>query len=42
MDPGASKENMEAFAKARGFEKCSLVPGIGARLAAGFILESME
>jgi C_GCAxxG_C_C family probable redox protein len=42
MDPGASEENMEAFAKAKGFEKCSLVPGIGARLAAGFIVESME
>ena len=42
MDPGASKENMEAFAKAKGFEKCSLVPGIGSRLAAGFIIESME
>ena len=42
MDPGASKENMEAFAKAKGFEKCSLIPGIGSRLAAGFIIESME
>ena len=42
MDPGASEENMEAFARARGFEKCGLAPGIGARLAAGFIIESME
>jgi C_GCAxxG_C_C family probable redox protein len=42
MDPGASEENMETFARARGFEKCGLAPGIGARLAAGFIIESME
>jgi C_GCAxxG_C_C family probable redox protein len=40
MDPGASPENMAAFAEARGFEKCSLLPGIGARLAAGIIIES--
>ena len=40
MDPGASKEHMEAFAKAQGFEKCGLAPGIGARLAAEFIIES--
>jgi C_GCAxxG_C_C family probable redox protein len=42
MDPAASPENMEAFAKARGFEKCGLLPGIGARLAAEIIIESME
>jgi C_GCAxxG_C_C family probable redox protein len=41
MDPAASAENMEAFAKAKGFEKCSLVPGIGARLAAEIIIESL-
>jgi C_GCAxxG_C_C family probable redox protein len=40
MDPTASAENMETFAKAHGFEKCSLVPGIGARLAAEIIIES--
>ncbi len=39
MDPAASEENMEAFARAKGFEKCSLVPGIGARLAAEIIIE---
>jgi hypothetical protein len=33
---------MEAFARAKGFEKCSLLPGIGARLAAEIIIESME
>jgi C_GCAxxG_C_C family probable redox protein len=39
MDPAASPENMEAFAKAKGFEKCGLMPGIGARLAAEIIIE---
>jgi len=42
MDPAASPENMEAFAEAKGFEKCGLLPGIGARLAAEIIIESME
>lgn len=42
MDPGASPENMEAFARAQGFEKCGLLPGIGARLAAEIIIESLE
>ena len=42
MDPGASEEYMETFAKAQGFEKCGLAPGIGARLAAEFIIESLE
>jgi len=42
MDPAASEENMEAFARAKGFEKCSLIPGIGARLAAKIIIESLE
>lgn len=42
MDPGASPENMEAFAGAKGFEKCGLLPGIGARLAVEIVIESME
>jgi C_GCAxxG_C_C family probable redox protein len=42
MDPAASEENMEAFAKAKGFEKCGLLPGIGARLASEIIIESLE
>jgi len=42
MDPAASEENMEAFAQAKGFEKCGLGPGIGARLAAEIIIESMD
>ena len=41
MDPGASPENMKAFEQAKGFEKCSLLPGIGARLAAEIIIESI-
>jgi C_GCAxxG_C_C family probable redox protein len=41
MDPGASPEHMAAFAEARGFEKCGLATGIGARLAAEFMIDSM-
>jgi C_GCAxxG_C_C family probable redox protein len=41
MDPGASPENMKAFAEAKGFEKCSLLPGIGARIAAEIIIDSI-
>jgi C_GCAxxG_C_C family probable redox protein len=42
MDPAASPENMQAFAEAKGFEKCGLLPGIGARLAAEIIIESLQ
>ncbi|MBN1849437.1 MAG: C-GCAxxG-C-C family protein [Deltaproteobacteria bacterium] len=42
MDPGACPENMEAFAAAKGFEKCGTAPGIGARLAAEFIIDGMK
>ena len=42
MDPRASQENMQAFLAAKGREKCSLPTGIGARLAAEIIIESME
>jgi C_GCAxxG_C_C family probable redox protein len=41
MDPAASPENMEAFSMAKGFEKCGLLPGIGARLAAEIIIDSL-
>jgi C_GCAxxG_C_C family probable redox protein len=41
MEPAASLENMEKFSEAKGFEKCGLLPGIGARLAAEIIIESM-
>jgi len=42
MEPGASEENMTAFAAAKGFEKCGLPPGIGARLAAGFMIDNCD
>jgi hypothetical protein len=42
MDPAASEENMEAFALAKGFEKCGVLPGIGARIAAEIIVDSLE
>jgi C_GCAxxG_C_C family probable redox protein len=42
MDPAASPENMQVFAEAQGFEKCGLLPGIGARIAAEIIIESLE
>lgn len=41
MDPAASPQNMEAFAQAKGFEKCGLLPGIGARLAAEIIIDGL-
>ena len=41
MDPAASPENMEAFAMAQGFEKCGLLPGIGARIAAEIMIDSL-
>jgi len=42
MDPRASEENFMAFQKAKGYEKCALPPGVGARLAAEVILNSVE
>jgi C_GCAxxG_C_C family probable redox protein len=42
MDPRGSKENFEAFQEARGYEKCALPAGIGAKIAAEIILERME
>jgi C_GCAxxG_C_C family probable redox protein len=41
MDPAASPENMQAFDQANGFKKCSLFPGIGARIAAEIIIEAI-
>jgi C_GCAxxG_C_C family probable redox protein len=41
MDPAASPENMANFAQAQGFAKCSLAPGIGARIAAEIIIDSL-
>ncbi len=42
LNPGRSDEEMATFAEEKGFEKCSLVPGIGARLAAGYMIDSMK
>lgn len=42
INPGESEQAMASFAQAKGFEKCGLPPGIGARLAAEFIIDSME
>ena len=41
MDPGASEKHMADFAAAKGFEKCGLATGTGARLAAGFIIDGV-
>ncbi|MBN1428231.1 MAG: C_GCAxxG_C_C family protein [Anaerolineae bacterium] len=37
----AGPEAMEAFEQAKGFEKCGLLPGIGARIAAEIIIDSL-
>jgi len=42
MDPRGSQENFEAFVAAKGYERCALPPGVGARIAAEIIIESME
>jgi C_GCAxxG_C_C family probable redox protein len=42
MDPGASEENMTAFANEKGYEKCGLAPGFGARLAAELIIDDIK
>jgi C_GCAxxG_C_C family probable redox protein len=42
LNPGDSEEAMMAFTNEKGFEKCGLPPGIGARLAAESIIDSMK
>ena len=42
LNPGDSEEAMAMFAGEKGFEKCGLPPGLGVRLAAGFIIDSMK
>ena len=42
MDPRGSQEKFQAFKNAKGYEKCALPPGIGARIAAEIIIEAME
>ena len=42
INPGDSEEAMVTFARDKGFEKCGLPPGLGCRLAAGFIIDTMK
>jgi C_GCAxxG_C_C family probable redox protein len=42
INPGESEQAMMTFAGEKGFEKCGLLPGIGASLAAEFIIDSMK
>jgi C_GCAxxG_C_C family probable redox protein len=42
LNPGDSDAAMGEFSKEKGFEKCGLPPGIGVRLAAGFMIDSMS
>jgi len=42
LNPGESEEAMITFTNEKGFEKCGLPPGIGARLAARLIIDSMK
>ena len=42
INPGDSEEAMMAFSADKGFEKCGLPPGLGVRLAAEFIIDSMK
>jgi hypothetical protein len=42
FDARISAENMAAFQRELGYAKCALPAGIGARLAAEIIIESME
>ena len=42
LNPGESDAAMAEFAAEKGFEKCGLPPGTGARLAAGIIIDSIR
>lgn len=42
LNPGDSEEAMIAFTNEKGFEKCGLPPGVGVRLAAEFMIDSMQ
>jgi C_GCAxxG_C_C family probable redox protein len=42
LNPGDSEAAMISFSAEKGFEKCGLPPGLGVRLAAGFIIDSMK
>lgn len=42
INPGASEQSMVRFGHDKGFEKCGLPPGMGVRLAAEFMIDSLE
>jgi len=42
LNPGESEAAMITFTGEKGFEKCGLPPGLGCRLAAGFMIDSMK
>jgi C_GCAxxG_C_C family probable redox protein len=42
INPGESDQAMMQFSHEKGFEKCGLPPGIGVRLAAEYMIDSME
>lgn len=41
LNPGESEEAMMTFSMAKGFEKCGLPPGVGVRLAAEMMIDSL-
>jgi C_GCAxxG_C_C family probable redox protein len=42
FDPREGKDAGEAFARAGGFEKCTVIAGLGARIASELIIDDME
>ncbi len=42
LNPGENEESMISFSNQKGFEKCGLPPGIGVRLAAEIMIDSMK
>ncbi len=42
LNPGESEEAMAQFAEEKGFEKCGMSPGIGARLAAACMIDNLK
>jgi hypothetical protein len=42
LNPGESEAAMVQFTHEKGFEKCGLPPGLGVRLAAEFMIDSMQ
>jgi C_GCAxxG_C_C family probable redox protein len=42
INPGDSNESMALFIREKGFEKCGLPPGVGARHAAEIMIDSMK